>query len=270
VTNLDAVIFDPNVDPAAANAASAAAAAPEAFFYSTPVTDVVDLFVGLDVEGREVKKVRVRELTGADEEMLARQVVSATKFLDLVLNSNVTEVDGRPATPEQLRKLLVGDRVHLALNIRRLTYGDDWNLLGVICQKCMQPFDVVVELQHDIPVTEPDPAKLPDFEVALRNGHKVRVRHVNGEDELAALDNGDVTLPQVATTFINRCVLEVDGRKGPHFKIGESLGVKDRDAINKAMADNAPGPKLGEVVLPCSNCGAAETYALNLSDIFRE
>jgi hypothetical protein len=73
----------------------------------------------------------------------------------------------------------------------------------------------------------------------------------------------------VATIYIDKCVVAVDGVPGKVPGLGKQLGVKDRGIIVKQLME-APGPILGEVVLPCSNCGAELPYALSMSDIFRE
>ena len=69
--------------------------------------------------------VEVRELTGADEEALAKVQGTVYRWFALMLNLAVETIDGKSADSEAVGKLLVGDRDYLLLAIRKVTWGPE-------------------------------------------------------------------------------------------------------------------------------------------------
>jgi hypothetical protein len=239
-----------------------------------PPSQIIDLPGGfLDEANTLHQQARVRELNGLDEEFLAREVLNVSipiaKFIDTVLGRNVTHlgiIEGPPK--DQLRRLLRGDRLALALGIRRLTYGDDWELRDVPCQYCQKNFDVIVELGKDLKTRGLPNPRERTVDVELRHGHRAVVRLVTGEDELAAVGDGNHTTPELTTIYIDRCLISFDGQP-PQKQIAKELGVVDRQTIINALQQHQPGPIMEEVSVPCSNCGQKMNYPLNMADLFR-
>lgn len=268
------VIVDARTEPEAAQQKLEAVFKEPPLLLDSPPSDAVELPAGFaDEQGIIHRQARIRELNGRDEEYLARQVLNTTipisQFVDAVLCRNVTHV-GTIESPskETLRRMLRGDRYALAIAIRRLTYGDDWELMAVPCPSCKELFDVVVELNKDLHTRILDNPHQRTIDVPLRHGHKATVRFVTGEDELAAVAGGDRTIPELSTAYINRCLLSMDD--DPVLApMAEDMGVLDRQKIIDALQEKAPGPIMEEVSVPCSHCGFEFNYSLNMADLFR-
>lgn len=257
-------------DPQRAAELSESVLSDDRLFFLTPNSQTVTLSKGV---------ATVRELTGEDEEYLVRELrgsfVANAVFLDRILQRTVTNLqtsegdsDGAPSQ-WALRNLWIGDRLTIALVVRMLTYGTDYELPQVTCRVCSQEFGVVVELNKDIVVAPFNGHETVKAE--LRNGHVATLRLPTGQDELEAIGNAEQpnSIPKQVTVSIDRCVVELDGKRGPFTGLGEKLGSADRKKIMDALADASFGPKLEEVKLPCSKCGSTSDYALSIADMFR-
>jgi hypothetical protein len=239
-----------------------------------PPSGEVTLFVGvLSTDGTHFfKDARVRELNGADEERIAREtksvIIPEYKFVDMILVGNVEEIGGIKPDREMLRSLLTGDRAHLALEIRKLTFGNDWAIKGMQCRLCQQNFDVIVELDKDISYRA---SMSVDTQVVvpLKHGKIAMVRLVNGNDEIAVLGDGSrTTTAEQTSAFIDRCLVSIDSVPMP-LGTSKQLSVADRVSIVDALRDNSPGPELDKVTIPCEKCGKEADYAVSIGDLFR-
>src|ERR1017187_2024595 len=135
--------IDPMVNPSKSNADIAALLAdtqPERPTITPPPSDLVTLPGGLWKNGKVVKQAVVRELTGEHEEQLSRASQSANPFhfVDTLLRCGVRTIGDYPEdqTEALLKDLLVGDREHLILEIRRATYGDELEVDKWECPNC--------------------------------------------------------------------------------------------------------------------------------------
>jgi hypothetical protein len=270
----DDLIVDARAEPERANQMSEEALKEPPLMLEAPPSSMVDLPAGYIDEANTIhREARVRELNGLDEEFLAREVLNVSipiaQFIDVVLSRNVVQLGSVENPPKELlRKLLRGDRLALALGIRRLTYGDDWELLDVPCSYCQEQFGVIVELGKDLKVRTLSNPRDRTVEVEFRHGHRGVVRFVTGEDELAAVGDGTRTTPELTTTYIDRCLISYDGQ--PLQKpIGKDLGIVDRKRVIDAIQEHQPGPIMEEVSVPCSHCGQKQNYPLNMADLFR-
>ena len=242
--------------------------------FAPPESSHVKLPTGLLWEGELLQDVEVRELTGQDEEVLAREGKASTglnalQFVDRILVSNVAAINGRPPEPGMLQSMLVGDRVFLSLAIRRLTYGSEWEVPDFLCRECGKTFGVAIDLScpgPDIRLRSLDDPTRQTLKVMTKRGEAV-LRLVTGADELAAVGDGTNTWPEQASVFINRCLRTLNGQHPPSG-VAARLSASDRKKIITALGDNAPGPLLGEVSVPCSVCGVTSKYALSVADFF--
>src|SRR6185437_7822650 len=131
--------------------------------------------------GMVVRNVVVRELTGEDEEALARAVRGGNFFhyIDTLLERGTVAIGNHREQADvrkQLKSLLVGDRDAVVLGIRRATYGDDIEIKDWICPSCGEESNISMTVE-DIPVGEmDDPVTENTFTVKLRRGRSARVR----------------------------------------------------------------------------------------------
>src|SRR6185436_3341318 len=92
-------------------------------------------------EGRCLTRAVLRPLFGREEEWLthATHTPSSARVTRL-LSSCLVSLDGEPVTTGLVRKLLVGDRDYLMLQLRRLSLGDEVNAV-LTCPACSAPMD---------------------------------------------------------------------------------------------------------------------------------
>lgn len=263
-----------------ADIASAIADFPEPQI-TTPEDDVVQLPCGLVFKGEIIRTARVRELTGADEEKIARASLSSRQdaFIETLLECGVTHVGSRAATEDSLLdRLVVGDRDTLLIGIRRATYGNDVEYDRYRCSGCQVDFRVRVGLD-EIPIKRAENPGQIEFDVNLRKGAVARVRMVRGIDQaelLKANSGGSMTVSELNTVLFSRVVINInDPVKGQRAVMGnmrevrDLMSMADRAAILKALAENRYGPTGKGVPVNCPSCGADQEVVVGIDDMFR-
>jgi hypothetical protein len=274
----DTLTENPPVNPADAQEASALFAqitAPSAPTIQAPEDDVVHLPGGLVRDGRTYTQIKVRELTGADEEEIAKALPHGpVRLASVMLNRGIAEIGGEPATRSSIDALLLGDRDAALLGIRRVTFGADIEVPNVRC-RCEEVFDVTLTVQ-DIRYKRLERPEDATFEVPLRKGGHAVVRLATGEDQQAAFERVDLTASERNTILLSRCVQTlVDRHGGTHEvrrqidMVRDRLGIADRARILREMTDRQPGPLLDEVMVTHETCGNEISVGLGMMDLFQ-
>lgn len=272
--------FDEKPDASQIEQAQAAQAAAAALISSTTVAqaptaadivvpDTTVVLPGGLLVGEELLTIaEVRELTGEDEEALAKSGGNLYKFLATILERGVVKVGDKAASPTVLRNLLIGDRDALLLGVRRATFGNDVEVPEYSCPSCGELVgDISISLT-DIPVKTLDDPLVRSFEVPLRKGVAV-VNLPNGGDQQALFQNEKLTAAEQNTLLLSRVVESVNGKKIVTLKEARDLGVVDRKSILDALAKKQPGPQYDEVKFDHEACGEEVTVALTVMDLFR-
>lgn len=216
-----------------------------------------------------IRIAEVRELTGFDEEKMARiPAASVGKLLSTILELGTVSVGDHEATPALLDSLLVGDREALLLGIRIATYGKEMELT-LTCPRCQTEMGAKLDLTADIPVRKLEDQSERVFQVELSSGKVATVSMPTGREQKSLLTALDKTTPEMNTLLLAGCVRTLDGK--PLLGTGDLLrmGMRDRGALVKAVADRRIGPQFGEVKLPCVGCETDIEISLSLADLFR-
>lgn len=240
-----------------------------------PPKDIIPLYGGLVKGDRVINSVRVRELTGEDEEALARADQSSYfHFIDRLLHCGVVQLGSEPEsqTDQLLGKLLIGDREQILLGIREATYGKEIEVEKWICTNCGSRQDLIMEVE-DIPIKKMSSPDESTFEVKLRKGGHAVVRLATGEDQLAIFDKQDWTQAQRETVYLSRCVVSIFDDEGEHSMQGfpslsREMSMADRHSILKELSDRQPGPKYNDIKYTCENCGKEVIVVLGLNNLF--
>lgn len=270
-------------DPAAANAKIASAlksAEPDLPVIDFPPDDFVELPGGLVRKDEIVRGVKVRELTGEDEEALAKAVQTGNPFhfLDTLLDCGVASIGDIEDRAKAIKDLFIGDRDEVVLGIRRATYGDIVEVFGWVCPECGEEVDKLgFSLTDDVKrVTMDDPRKESDFTVQLRKGGSARVRLANGHDQIATFDDPKLLAPQRDDILLSRCVLTVTDKDGHETNIAgfpslvRKMSIPDRRAILKQLSDRQPGPRYNDIRFRHDGCKNEVSLALGIRDLFRD
>jgi len=242
-----------------------------------PDTDIVVLPGGLARKDTIIQSVEVRELTGEDEESLAKasQSSSIFSFLDRLLRCGVSRIGNESVTEKDklLSQMLIGDREAIILGIRQATYGnkieiEDWN-----CSHCNFSSELSLELS-DIPSSKLSDLDEATFKVPLRKGGYALVRLANGDDQLAVFEKADLTQAQRETILISRCVISLTDTSGKEKlmaafpSMSRSLSIPDRHSILRELNIRQPGPKYDQVKFDCESCGTEQTVTVTIGHLF--
>lgn len=236
-----------------------------------PLPSSVTLQRGLldSVSGEWQTVAEVRELTGSDEEYLSnlesKANVSYMEYMTALLRRAVVRIGSLSVEndPDLVDQLIVGDRDLLFLGIVKCTYGEERDF-RVACTSCNEKNDVVINLNDDFPVQEPNVNLQEPLVVKLRNGKSVKVRYPNGGDTIWVSKQGNSVAVQ-NTLMLARCVLLTEEELGGQSKEvwAKNLGIADRGKLIKALLEVESGPKLEGVNVQCAHCGADMPVYLN-------
>lgn len=259
----------PFEDPMGASALSAQAVLGEKPKMADDYPTTVELPGGyVDDEGNLHTVALVKELTGRDEERLAKVniVTMLPSYLQTMVEGGVEAIGPYPATSALLKKLLVGDREMLIIGIRMATYGTNIEM-HIVCPACEAEEDIIFELDKDIPIRKMETPEKREYEVPLHGGHVAIVTPVTVgmQDEVWDVKK---TPAEIKTATLARAVLAFDGIP-MNYEMAQNLGSGHRKALLTALADLQPGPDYEGVRLSCGTCNQQSPLRLDLTTLFR-
>jgi hypothetical protein len=232
-----------------------------------PLGPEVRLPGGFIENGEVIKTAEVRELTGIDEEAIAKASTTG-KALNVLLQRGLVKLGSKEATLEDLDKLLSGDRDAILIGVRRITFGETLDL-SIVCGNCAESQEVSIDLVKDIPVKElNDSAADRTWRIETKKGY-VTVTLPTGLIQKKLLENAEKTSAEINTLLLSGCVLSVNDEPSMGASTVLNLSMSDRTKIIEAILDRNPGPRLGEVKKTCKACGEFISLPLSLVDLFR-
>lgn len=270
--------IDPFTDPAGAQALVSEAlkpaqgndpgyVEPERTLKPLPVTSVRLPAGYLLPDGSVEYDVEVRELTGDDEEALAKSP-STARALMTILNRATVRIGDTKVTPEMLDSMLAGDRETVLLQIRKATYGTTEDF-RVNCPECDSEQVLTVDLDTDVEVKKLNDPMDRYWTVHLKAG-EAKLSLPDGRTHKKIASSGESkTIAELNTTVIAECLHKVGDSPSLGAGTARSLGVADRQKIVDEIAKRQPGPQLAEVVKKCESCGAEIPLPLSLAYLFR-
>ena len=218
-------------------------------------------------EGVLVKHAEVRELNGAGEEALSK-VSNPAKLGNRILQRGVTTIGGEKATPEDLDRMLSGDRDALLLGIRKVTFGNTLEQFA-LCGSCGESSVVEVDLNEDIPVKSLDnPIEDRVWTMDLKVG-AVTVTLPKGAVQRKIAENSDKTNSELNTILLSDCVISINGEASMGVPTVLRLSMGDREKIITEIVERNPGPRVGEVKSVCESCGGQVSIPMSLTGLFR-
>lgn len=232
--------------------------------------NLVNLPGGFRRKGEVVRRATVRELTGEDEELLAKASRSGNlyHFIDTMLNCGVEDID-----KDTLSTMLVGDRDALLVGIRAATFGQEIEY-AFECPFCKGETELEFDV-NDIPVKKlDDPEADMEFEVELKRDRKAHVRLANGADQSAVFEKDNLTVPERDSILLSRCVLSIEDKDGTSTNIAafpsavRKLSVPDRKKLLEAIVSRQPGPQMDQIKFEHEACGNEVALEFGLGDLF--
>lgn len=217
--------------------------------------------------GEVIRTAEVRELTGRDEEAIAK-VSTLGRMLNTILSRAVVKIGNLPATDSLLDEILAGDREALLLGIIEATFGNPTEV-PVFCFACEEQKSAEVDIHTDIKnKILADPIADRQFTVI---GKKVEysVLLPTGRVQRELNSSADKTAAEMATVILEDCVLEIDGRAVYDKSQIRNLSMLDRRTILKEITKRNPGPVLEDIASECPDCGAEVVVPINFGAFFR-
>jgi hypothetical protein len=208
-------------------------------------------------DGRRLGRAELRPLTGREEEWVAQHSDTPSALMSTkILSACFVRLDEVPVDSDIIRKMLVGDRDFLILQLRRMTFGERFAAVFP-CQDCKVAMDVEF-LAQDI-LVEPRPQDVAtytwQFQEPARTRPPVRFRLPNGADQEAVANLGG---NEAADVLLARCVIDDGGTPLTHDECVAVIAEMDRLAPQIDL----------ELDLNCPECGHSFTAPFDCTAFF--
>lgn len=230
-----------------------------------------------DEEGVKHTEFELREITGKDEEEIAKPDVkdNLSKVINVLLSRCVRRIGS--LTPkgvggvEKWRKIIkdlyVGDQDYMITQLRRISVGDDEDLqVKHVCPSCNTKLDTSFSIE-ELPIKEFKGQEVLDFE--LQKGYTdSKGVHKEGTMRLPKGFDRELILPLLKnnkakgdTLMLTRLCKFKDGTPVTE-DVMRSLVLKDRTILRELLYDNLFGVDPSIDVI-CSNCGTGFKGSFN-------
>jgi hypothetical protein len=232
-----------------------------------PPSLVHDLCGGyMDDNGTWVKEFEVRELTGRDEEHMAR-IKEPSKILIAILERGLVRVGGTRSSPEVVDSLLAGDWETVLLEIRIATFGKE-HKAEYTCTNCREKYEAVFDLSEHIGRHEVDKDDIV-FTAIGRHGTRYTVTHSYGATQRKILSMGESPMADGNTRLLTDCLMMVGDRPSLGQEEVRDLPMADRKMLINEIDKRRVGPELRGVKTKCPACGNEQPSPLYVAALFQ-
>jgi hypothetical protein len=229
---------------------------------------------GILRDGKWHARCEVRELTGVDEEVLAKVRKPEETFETMLVQGvvRIGELDLAKMNAGEsrgwLNQLLIGEREILFLAIAKATYGDE-RKYQIKCRNCDVDLEVTVKISEDFQPKEVEGIRDRVFEYLTSKGQRISYRLATGGDQSEVLRRPGASTAEMNTILLANCITEVDGTLvvDPMY-FARTLAMRDRQAILADMIQHQPTVDL-TVDIPCHSCGEGQQINFGWLDFFR-
>ena len=211
----------------------------------------------INAAGEVITDAEVRELTGSDEEAIARAT-----------NIGKAIVGNQRADERLLDELLSGDRDMLLLAIFKATFGNTAEH-SVFCVGCGDIKKVEIDIDEDIKVkTLADPINDRVFTVQGKK-NTFTVQLPTGITQKEMIINSDKSAAELSTIMLENTVLKIDNSPVLSKLQVQNLGLVDRRKINEAINKRLTGPQFDDVKVICPDCEGEVSVPVNFGTLFQ-
>ena len=195
-------------------------------------------------------EIELREMTGAEEELLTNQrLIRTGDAVNQVLKNCIVRLgDNDEPTVKDVLDLLSGDRLFILVRLRQISLGDEVELELTCPNTACRAANAVTVNLDELEVTPYGEER--EFAFTLPgSGGKVRFGYLDGHKEkrLAALKE-----PSISSAMLIR-IIDVDGAP-PTKKIMNDMSMRDRGALRQEMLRVDAGVDT-TVETDCQSCG---------------
>ena len=233
----------------------------------------VELPRGYIDDGVAQTTVRLKELTGRDEEYLSRYKTSDTLF-DGILSLGVVSIGSldlaKLSVSERskvLGKLLIGERLMIYLAVVQSTFGNERDM-SFNCPHCSSKQTTMVLLDTDFPVAVPDDLQFLNT-YTTGSGVEIAYRLVTGEDVLASAADKPTNSSVQNTNLLVRLIRSVDGEIPLYMdEFVKDMSLNDRGKLLTDVMERQPAVSLS-LTLECSSCHEEVLIPVQWEELFR-
>ena len=229
---------------------------------------------GLFHSGVWEREVRCRELTGADEEILAK-VQSPYAYFNTVLALGVESIGSFDMSKNSVSErqfylddLLIGEREQIFLKVVQVSFGNT-RTVQFTCSVCAEKQDVDLLLDTDFPPTEVEDVGASTMDFTTSRGDVLTYRAAIGADQEAVMEKKAATIAEQNTLMLSRCITKRNGQLiVDQLGHARSLPIRDRNKLLEALVARQPQIDLN-LITTCASCGAQQSLSMGWGDFFR-
>jgi hypothetical protein len=235
---------------------------------TAPSDTTVNLPAGLITPSGEVlRTAEVRELTGRDEEYIAK-AGGIGKAFSTILSRGVVKIGDTTADEKMLDAMLSGDRDALMLGVFKATFGSELEIPAP-CNGCGEMKLVAVDIDRDVPVKVLiDPIEDRTFTVQGKKNEYL-VTLPTGVVQKEITENAEKGEAELTTSLLEHTILEINGSPVVTKAQVLNMGIVDRRKISTEISKRIPGPQFDGVTITCPDCEGEVVVPFNLGAFFR-
>lgn len=216
--------------------------------------------------GDVITEISVRELTGRDEEAIAK-CRTIGKALLTVLERGVSAIGNRKPNETYLNGMLSGDRDFALLNIYSVTFGSEVQATRM-CGSCGETSSLTIDLDSDVSVKRLDNPQDRYFTVPTSRG-PASVELPTGSVQKILFENADRNLAELSTLLLVNTVSDIGNTPVLGPRQVQDLPIKDRRKIAEEISNRNPGPQMADIKKDCPKCGAEMEVAISIAGLFQ-
>lgn len=233
---------------------------------TSPSNNLVTLPGGyITATGDVLDEAEVRELTGADEEAIAK-APNVGRALLTILQRGTVRIGDEKADDKVLDNILSADRDVLLLAIFKATFGKT-AVIPVLIEGEMK--EVEVDLDNEIQVKSLED-KINDRIFSVK-GRKdtFTVQLPTGKTHREMVKNSEKSSAELTTIMLEGTVLEINGAPVLSKSQVQNLGIQDRKVIIDEINKRLPGPQFDNVFVTDPDTGKEVRVPVNFGTLFR-
>ena len=223
----------------------------------------------LNEDGVVYDRVKIREITGVEEDMLSAKNIQSVAKMDNLLAACITELytdEIRPAEHDGkissydgvvkdreliqcVREMPVGDRVFLLIAIRRVSLGDAFEF-EIKCPECNSKERKVVDLST-LDITQMPDKKIRFYNEQLPSGRECRMKILTGIEE-GKMSQVRVSNRDIMSKALMLRIESINDEPADLASV-KALSIRDRNHLRAGFNKQEGGVDTG-VDISCNNC----------------
>lgn len=233
-----------------------------------PMGTVFSLAAGcIQDDGNWATEFEVRELTGRDEEALAR-ITDVGRSLVALTERGLVRLGKDPASPQRLDGVVGGDWDTILLAIRAVTFGPTLELKPT-CRGCKAQYNVTIDITKDLAVRTANREDLTWTVKGRTHTYDVYLYTGATQRRIFEMMAEGATIAAINTEILMDSINHIDGMPVMGRETIRDLGIFDRKELLRSIQERRVGPDLQGVKIKCPTCGHEQSNPLNAAALFQ-